>query len=837
MGTCSSLRSFRTTRSRGRGRKCTIEYAPEQPTAAESADVVVLVRVRDKDVQEWTSIGYAQAFAGTVIGHDSFAVVVDPACPLKEMSLADMKAVLSGKVQSWEQLGLPARPIRVLRDAWAGTVLGPLITTSRSSVRWEQYSEKAALGVAGHPDAIGFIATRSWLPAIGLRMVRIICDSPQDAEALPPDRLSILCRDGASPEAQNLAAFIWDRLAGCYETKAGAWGMVVGLPAREIIWPKPGGTGPGKTPGAVACLPMQSRLNYFLALTPDHVKEYEVQLEQALAANAGLTMVDRRELRQTLAEWRLAFIGGDGAPQAGKMLAADVLLEPTLVDDSQHAYLSLQALHVQTGSVLGHMKLAIDPDRTGQFDLHLDQRMAAWWPGVLVNLRRVRTLPIVSVRGTGQGSGAVRQAQRLRDQVQEALAEQGRCFTAPYQTTINAQTEMLLQAMGLASPQAAYRSVAFDYVLEIQLLSNLRAKLRIVAPASGKEMARGIVDGTSVGSLATAVRAWVVRHCGTLARPSERPHSSASDEWFAQQAMREFQAAETACPGIASAIAALPDKSPERLPLARDLVRRYLAAYQLDPANERIAYRLLELASRYGDDLDLPEAPILTEVAGRYILTFPNSNRDLRSLSTWMYRGLVLYYSGGAGEGFRHVGFPDWMEKYERQLPDLEARLQAYRVLADWLIRATKGTPDEEKFMFPRYWMDHYLVALVEYLRLTKVSDEQLAQVVASWVKRYDAYPQVVPPSEFLLLGALIARGEKRGALEQFSKMVQQRPDPSDKFWTFFGRDMVSDMLAQVDQNLRDEARRWLKGRMQTDELRALVRHRLSAMNTTMPGE
>jgi len=112
---------------------------------------------------------------------------------------------------------------------------------------------------------------------------------------------------------------------------------------------------------------------------------------------------------------------------------------------------------------------------------------------------------------------------------------------------------------------------------------------------------------------------------------------------------------------------------------------------------------------------------------------------------------LLLHYSGGAGEGFRQVGYPNWMEKYDRQLPDLEARLQAYRVLADWLIRSAKGASDDEIFLLPRYWMDHYLGALVKYLHLTKVSDEHLAQVVAYWANRYDTYPQVVPPSEFLL--------------------------------------------------------------------------------------
>ena len=161
--------------------------------------------------------------SGIAIGEDSFAVVVDPACPLKEISLADMRAVLSGKVQSWEELGLSGGSIRVFRDAWAANVLKPMMTTSSSSVGWKQRSEQTAVAVAGHPDAIGFIAMRPWLSATGLQLVRIIPQTPQDAAALPPERTSILCRDGAPPEARILAEFIWDKIAGVYATKFGSW--------------------------------------------------------------------------------------------------------------------------------------------------------------------------------------------------------------------------------------------------------------------------------------------------------------------------------------------------------------------------------------------------------------------------------------------------------------------------------------------------------------------------------------------------------------------------------------------------------------------------------------
>jgi hypothetical protein len=534
-------------------------------------------------------------------------------------------------------------------------------------------------------------------------------------------------------------------------------------------------------------------------------------------------------------ERRLAFISGEGDLQGKRMVAADVLVEPTLVDEREHAYLRLQAIHVRTGSMLGHMKLAIDAECPGRLDLGLDERLARWWPGVLVNLQRAQSLPIVCVRAVYHGPADARQSQRLRNEMHEALARQSGCFVAQYRTTVNTQTEALMQTMGLSSSRAGCLTAACDYVLEGQLLSDRRVELRILRPTGGGEMARGVVEGASFHAMISAASDWIARHGALLAkRPDPVEAPSAANDWSARQAREEFQVAERCRQEIESAVGRTDEKSPERLALIADVVRRYLTAHHLDPTNEEIAYRVLEFAGRYGD-LDFDDSSTLMEVAGRYLLTFPHSQRDLRALSPTLYRGLVLHFSGRAGEGFRHAGLPEWMEKYERQVPELEARLQAYRVLAEWIIRATKGVGDLDRF--PRFWMDHYLTALVEYLRLTRVSDGQLSQVVGSWGRRYDAHPQVVPPSEFLRLGALVARGDKRGALEQFAKMIRQRPEPADKFWTFLRRDSVGDIVAGIDQKLRDEARRWLDGKVHTDGLAELVRRRLVELDRSIQTE
>ncbi len=808
-----------------------IKYIEPNTPAEKAADLVLLVRVNEADIRDWTTRGYVEAHGGTVIGHDSFCVVVDPRCPLKEMSLADLKAVLGGSVTSWAHFGLPPKPLELLCDSWASTQYKRMVKRHRGSPKSVTYPERLALAVAGNPNVIGFIDTRQWLPNTGLKIVRITPDSSKESLAFE-NRFSILHRPQADEQVRGLAGFMWESLCNCYTTNSGAWAMAYAVPPRELTWPAPSGPAFDKPiDGTVACLPIQSRLRYLVTLSPQCVKEYESELDEALAACSRLKVVNRGKLREILAERRLTFIcGGNGdAEQDRKLLMADVVVEPTLVDDGHHAYLSVQAIHVKTGSLLGQMKLAIDPDRTGKFDMDLPSRITTWWPGVLANLHRVRTLPIVSVRATGHGPGAPQQAQRLKEHISQAITRDGHCYAAAFRVTLNSQTEMLMRAMGLAAAPTADRPVAFDYIVEARLLSNRRAELRILSLAGGKETARGTVEADSPASLSAEAGKWAVRHGAKLTRHVERGgYSPEPDDWFARQAVREFEAAEKASPGIGAAMAKLKEKSPERLALASELVRPYLAAWHLDPTNETISYRLLELASRHGDT-DIPEATLLTEAAGRYIMTFPNSKRPLSSLAPWMYYGLMRYFSGGAGDGFRRTGFPDFIEKSQFLHADTEARLQAYRVLAEWIIPASRRfKPAEVRFAFPIYFMDHYYLTLLDYLNMTKATDERIAQVVATWSRRYDASPLVLPPSEFLRLGLAIRKGDKRGALGLLAKMIESHPDPSDKFWTFLDRSVITDTLARIDDDLREEARSWFRGELKTDELNKLVRQRLS---------
>ena len=818
-----------------------IKYIEPNTPAEKAADLVLLIRVSEAEIHDWTARGYVEAHTGTVIGHNSFCVVVDPRCPLKEMSLADLKAVLGGSVTSWDRFGLPTKPLELLCDSWAAHQLNSLVKL-RSALKAATYPEQLALAVAGNPDAIGFVDSRQWLPNTGLRIVRVTPGSPKETVAFD-NRSSILHRPDADAQVRTLAGFLWECLCDGRATDLPAWAKVCEVPPREMTWPAPSGPAFDKPiDGAAACLPIQSRLRYHVTISPQCVKQYEAELDEALAASSRLFVLNRSKLREVLAERRLAFIcGGDGeADQARKLLMADVLVEPTLVDDDHHAYLSTQAIHVPTGSLLGQMKLAIDPNRTGKFDLDLPVRIAAWWPGVLANLHRVRTLAIVSVRAAGQEPDSLRHALRLKDQISQALAQDGHCYAAAFQVTVNSQTEMLMRAMGLAAAPAADRMVAFDYILEARLLSDRRAELRILSQAGGKETARGTIEADSPTSLPAEAGQWAVQHAAKLTRPVERGgYSPGPDDWFARQAVREFNAAEKAGQGIAAAMAKLEEKEPRRLAMASEVVRPYLAAWHLDPTNEAISYRVLELASRYGD-LDIPEATILTEAAGRYIMTFPNSKRPLSHLAPSMCCGLVRHFSGGAGDGLRRTGFPELIEKDQFRQADTEASLQAFRVLAEWIVPASRRfKPAEVRFELPIYFMDHYYLTLMDYLDMTKATDERIDQVVATWAQRYDGSPAALPPSEFLRLDLAVRKGDKRGALSLLAKMIESHPNPAEAFWTFLNLSRVNSLVAQPDRDLPSAAQKWREGKMTTEQLKQEVQQRLGALRdgaTSGPG-
>jgi hypothetical protein len=148
--------------------------------------------------------------------------------------------------------------------------------------------------------------------------------------------------------------------------------------------------------------------------------------------------------------------------------------------------------------------------------------------------------------------------------------------------------------------------------------------------------------------------------------------------------------------------------------------------------------------------------------------------------------------------------------------------------------------PAELRFKLPIHFMDHYYLTLMDYLDMTKATDERIDQVVATWARRYDGSPAVLPPSEFLRLDLAVRKGDKRGALGLLAKMIESHPDPADAFWTFMNLSRVNSLVAQPDRDLPSAAQKWREGKMTTEQLSQEVQQRLGAIQgggaTSGPG-
>lgn len=59
---------------------------------------------------------------GNIIAKDGIAIIVHPSNPIKELSIAQLKAIYSGEISKWSEVGGPAKPIVVIsRDVASGT--------------------------------------------------------------------------------------------------------------------------------------------------------------------------------------------------------------------------------------------------------------------------------------------------------------------------------------------------------------------------------------------------------------------------------------------------------------------------------------------------------------------------------------------------------------------------------------------------------------------------------------------------------------------------------------------------------------------------------------------
>ena len=99
----------------------------------------------------------------TPIGYVPFQIVIHPANPLQNLSLAQVQDLFSGRQADWGQVGGPAGPVQVVTRgpgtdadrALNATAIGPLTVTASALVAPTWGAMRQLVG--GSPNAIGYL--------------------------------------------------------------------------------------------------------------------------------------------------------------------------------------------------------------------------------------------------------------------------------------------------------------------------------------------------------------------------------------------------------------------------------------------------------------------------------------------------------------------------------------------------------------------------------------------------------------------------------------------------------------------------------------------------------
>lgn len=131
-----------------------------------------------------------------VVALDGLAIVVDPSNPVRSLSVAQLREVLTGRITDWSQLGGRSGAIQLHvvaapsgnRDFLRERVLGsaPLAGNVRTAPNLTQ----AARAVAGHADALAVVGVGTAIP----RGVRTLAISDGGIAVLPT-RINVLSED------------------------------------------------------------------------------------------------------------------------------------------------------------------------------------------------------------------------------------------------------------------------------------------------------------------------------------------------------------------------------------------------------------------------------------------------------------------------------------------------------------------------------------------------------------------------------------------------------------------------------------------------------------------
>lgn len=763
--------------------------------------------------------GFPEESVERTIGYWPLAVAVHPANPMKSITVEQLRRLLSDPDARWPDIGRATDGRIRLYTYEASAIARALGSGEGSESSSEPLSlrgaDKHRLGVtlpdrgipnlADDPDGIAIWYHDKKLAASGYKILPVIANaenqaiSPTDTAALASGRyvlrtpLKILIR--ASAQSQVKAFVDWLSTADAAEAFKSAaddrsssrWpaahvseadSAVASRPAlRQAATTASAATSAGSVDGAVAVLPTEPLSTVFRMANPSHHAAYERAITDAIQADGQLKIVDRTQLSRVLNERQMQVLGLEDRP-AKPIVSADVLVISHLVTEDLKTFLRIRATHGPTGGLLGELKLPINPADPATFDPPLDQAVRRWWPEVLGRLRDSRDKPSWAVLDVYPSTLELLEASdALRAALQTSLAEERLVFAPGDSTFDDAQQEMLLRILGLASPTGGRFTPAADYIVDARLLSPYKLELRL-RNAALKVLAEETFSGDAQ-ALQTAAKGWLSRQ---IAANPRRPIASSMpagdiDEWARQQAGVELDIwrqlkTRAGVRAREAGIDRLRDSQVRALTAAA--VAHARRAAQLDPTNEEAAYEAIPALTDFmvswttsvENTISLPAYVAPLE---RFLQAFPRSRYYgeilYRHATTCVYAGSRDKFPTGANARLRISLMRHGLDSYARYM-------ELYRI---------QGSPSPEHQAVMCF--EHYLYHVQTYVELAQASELELDGIVADWSRRFDGYPDKAVHSDFVRLVILKHKKDRQGFIDVLTKMQQRWPDPKNPQW------------------------------------------------------
>ena len=131
-----------------------------------TADIGLVSTDMPEDLHKWAK-NQKVDYTSTLIAYDAIDAIVHPSNPIKNLSLIDLRAIYSGKILSWKELGWTAGgEIKVYSQehvsgtyvAWKKLVMGEKVHITLSAEIFNE-DKKVANEVAKNKHAIGYLSS------------------------------------------------------------------------------------------------------------------------------------------------------------------------------------------------------------------------------------------------------------------------------------------------------------------------------------------------------------------------------------------------------------------------------------------------------------------------------------------------------------------------------------------------------------------------------------------------------------------------------------------------------------------------------------------------------